>query len=466
MEIRLPVFVSTTLLLQAEAQSLKLGGILRAVVQAQLEGNTFVLRLDADGRALTAHCSANLKPGQILELEVIKLGTTPELRIISRDSGSIASESVVQAALRRFLPKQEPLADVIREIHHLVAQAKQTSALPAPIRQAFENLLASIPKKSELTTPEGLEEGLLNSGVFLEAKLAGDADSSPDFADSDFKAQLLRVLDSLKALRANPEATLDAPPASADTEVSGEGIDTRPMIADTEGRMELSAFHVEDSATSECMPPPDEQAARVPERGDKEAQKLLRDSQPAAPRDREHELSAARCTSLSVSDEQNALAQRHELQGERVAQKIEAALARVIMDQLASLPKNDATLSFWQLEIPFSDGPHNDAAKLLIAKDVKSGSVETANTWSVTLELHPPGLGMFFARLVLKGDRIDTYLWSDTAMTSGLIREQCESLRARLHGAGLTVGQLTTLDRPPDSPRSENPSPPILDLRA
>ncbi|MBP1148730.1 flagellar hook-length control protein FliK [Methylocaldum sp. RMAD-M] len=462
MEIRLSVLVPTTPLLQAGAQPLKLGDILRAVVETQLKDNSFLLRLDAGGRTLTANSSANLQPGQILELEVVKLGTTPELRIVPRDSGADMPESTVQQALRLFLPKQEPLADVIQELHRLVAQARQTSSLPAPITQALENLLASIPKKSELATPEGLEKGLLNSGIFLEAKLADDADSSAEFADSDFKAQLLRVLDRLKVLRTSADAIPDTPRTTAD----GGEIQTRPFSADAEEQAELTEFRFEDAGTSEDIALADERIARTAERGEKDSPKLPGDSQLATPRTPEHELSTARRKTLPSPDEQNELVQGNERGAERIAQKVEAAIARVVMDQLASLPRNDAAPSVWQVEIPFTDGQHKDAAKLLITKDAKPGSAESPDSWSLTLELHPPGLGTFCARVVLKGDRIDTYLWSDTATTSDLIREQCERLRARLHGAGLAVGQLTALDRPPDSPRSENPSPPILDLRA
>lgn len=462
MEIRLPVLVPTTPLLQAGAQPLKLGDILRAVVETQLKDNSFLLRLDAGGRTLTANSSANLQPGQILELEVVKLGSTPELRIVPRDPGADAPESTVQLALRLFLPKQEPLADVIQELHRLVAQARQTSSLPAPITQALENLLASIPKKSELATPEGLKKGLLNSGIFLEAKLADDADSPAEFADSDFKAQLLRVLDRLKVLRTGTDAVPDTPRTTAD----GGEIQTRPYIADAEEPTELSAFRFEDAGTSEDIALADERIARTTERGEKDSPKLPGDSRLATPRAPEHELSTARRKTLPSPDEQNELVQGNERGAERIAQKVEAAIARVVMDQLASLPRNDAAPSVWQVEIPFTDGQHKDAAKLLITKDAKPGSAESPDSWSLTLELHPPGLGTFCARVVLKGDRIDTYLWSDTATTSDLIRERCERLRARLHGAGLAVGQLTALDRPPDSPRSENPSPPILDLRA
>src|SRR5690606_11710418 len=101
MEIRLPIRVSTTSPLQTGAQILKLGDILRAVVEIELKADTFLLRLDCGGRTLLAYSGANLKPGQILELEVVKLGTKPELHILPPGTGSPSPDSIVQQALRQ-----------------------------------------------------------------------------------------------------------------------------------------------------------------------------------------------------------------------------------------------------------------------------------------------------------------------------------------------------------------------------
>ncbi|HYE34001.1 flagellar hook-length control protein FliK [Methylocaldum sp.] len=475
MEIRLPVLIPTTPLPQTGAQPLKLGDILSAVVQAQIKDNSFLLQLDAGGRTLTANSSANLQPGQILELQVIKLGTTPELRIIPSESDSTVPEPTVQQALRQFLPKQEQIANVIKELQLLVAQAKQTSALPTPIRNALENLLASIPKQSELVTPEGVENGLRNSGVFLEAKLASHADSAPGFADSDFKAQLLRVLDSLKTLRTDQETAPDPIGTLPDAEIPVEQVHTQSVIADTGEQTETPVFRFESASSAEDVALTDRQTAQnsddllsapAPEQGEKDSPKSQPHSQSPTPREPEYEKSAGRLAGPATSEEQNALISGDEFGAEHIAQKIEAALAKVVVDQLSSLPKDDAAPSMWRLEIPFTDGDHGDAAKLLITKDAKSGSPEAADHWSITLELHPPELGTFCARIILKGGQIDTYLWSDTATTSDLIRERCEHLRARLHGAGLSIGQLAPLDRPPRSQLPEHPSPPLLDLRA
>jgi len=118
------------------------------------------------------------------------------------------------------------------------------------------------------------------------------------------------------------------------------------------------------------------------------------------------------------------------------------------------------------LEIPFTDHPYHDAAQLLITQEEKQNTLDASDYWSVTLELHPPGLGTFYGRIVLNQGKIDTYLWSDQTSTAELIRSNEEHLAARLQQAGLSVGHLATLERGPNSRPQNKPQVSLLDLRA
>jgi hypothetical protein len=154
---------------------------------------------------------------------------------------------------------------------------------------------------------------------------------------------------------------------------------------------------------------------------------------------------------------------------EHLAHKAENALAKLVMDQLASLPKPDGPALAWQLEIPFAaDGRHNDAAQLLVTRDGRQNGREgETECWSVTVELHPPGMGAFCGRIVWNNGRIDAYLWSDRPATAELMRAYTDHLQARLQHAGLEVGHLTTLDKAPNPrPTADRPALPLLDLRA
>lgn len=146
--------------------------------------------------------------------------------------------------------------------------------------------------------------------------------------------------------------------------------------------------------------------------------------------------------------------------------KTESALARIVLDQLASLPQNDSRQCVWQLEIPFTDGDHTDAAKLKINRERKTRQGIDQDRWSVELELNPPGLGTVHSRITLTGESIDTYFWSDQENTTHLIRDHLDLLSARYSQAGLEVGQLSASQG--GAPTGEKPYallPKLLDER-
>ncbi len=122
-----------------------------------------------------------------------------------------------------------------------------------------------------------------------------------------------------------------------------------------------------------------------------------------------------------------------------LAQKVSGALARIVLDQLASLPKPDTQLFAWHLEIPFSEGERFKTLRLTITGEGnpnKRSSV-TPRPWTVDLEIAPPGLGRIRAKLVLQGNQISSYFEGETEATVSLIEHHLNALAARLQAAGL-----------------------------
>lgn len=130
--------------------------------------------------------------------------------------------------------------------------------------------------------------------------------------------------------------------------------------------------------------------------------------------------------------------------------KTEGALARIVLDQLASIPKPDEKQIVWQIEIPYTDGKHADAAKLKIVREGGGGAQDGPKSaqayWSVVLELNPPGIGTVHSRIMLSNDKIDSCFWSDQKATRALIEQNLGLLNARLEQAGLNVGQLSSME--------------------
>ena len=142
---------------------------------------------------------------------------------------------------------------------------------------------------------------------------------------------------------------------------------------------------------------------------------------------------------------------------EALLNKTEGAIARIALDQLASLPQNDDKQNTWQIEIPFIDGHHTDSVKLKINRESNANQSSDQANWSVVLELNPPGLGKLHSRISLVGDRIDTYFWSDQKTTTALVREHLDRLSARYTQVGLSVGQLNALEGTPVHTKSSDP---------
>ncbi|MDO9105648.1 MAG: flagellar hook-length control protein FliK [Methylovulum sp.] len=327
---------------------LRPGYSLDAVVTAKLAENSFVLKLPG-GQTLHAQAPNVLEPGQMLKLEVVKAGTTPELKIIVAERSVPPEQAVVLQALRQFLPKQQSLADFAVSLRQL---ATLTAGKTDAISVAVNETLSALRPKDELMSAEGLKRGISDSGIFLEAKLA----NMQGRMQADLKGQLLTLADVLQKVQARPETGLAATTANTLAEV------------------------------------------------------------------------------LSVAADKTLL------------NKTEGAIARIVLDQLASLPQNDGKQNIWQIEIPFTDGQHTDAVKLKINRESKANQAGGQANWSVLLELNPPGLGTLHSRISLVGEAIDTYFWSDSAATTALVREHLTLLSARYAQAGLEVGQLNALE--------------------
>ncbi len=149
-----------------------------------------------------------------------------------------------------------------------------------------------------------------------------------------------------------------------------------------------------------------------------------------------------------------------------LAAKASGALARIVLDQLASLPKPDTQILTWQLEIPFRDGERLETLRLTIAggKQAKGAAYELL-PWTVDLEIEPPGLGRIRIKLVLQGKKISSYFWGETATTTRLLEHHLHTLARRFRAAGLEPNHLQAIPQSqPERPAASLPAAgPLLD---
>jgi len=126
--------------------------------------------------------------------------------------------------------------------------------------------------------------------------------------------------------------------------------------------------------------------------------------------------------------------------------KTEGAIARIVVDQLASIPKPDEQQTIWQIQIPYTHGQHTDTVQLAISRENKPNKGSEKPNWSVELELNPPGLGKLHSRISLVNDKIDTYFWSEQHAITALVQDNLALLADSYTQAGLAVGNLNALE--------------------
>ncbi len=159
-------------------------------------------------------------------------------------------------------------------------------------------------------------------------------------------------------------------------------------------------------------------------------------------------------TAVASESETQVLAAKSTATGEsdplpELAEKTSGALARIVLNQLASLPKPDTQMLTWQLEIPFRDGERLETLRLTIAgsKQAKGAAYELL-PWTVDLEMEPPGLGRIRIKLVLQGKKISSYFWGETATTTCLLEHHLDTLAQRFRAAGLEPNHLQAVKKP------------------
>ncbi|MFA5983167.1 MAG: flagellar hook-length control protein FliK [Methylococcaceae bacterium] len=146
-------------------------------------------------------------------------------------------------------------------------------------------------------------------------------------------------------------------------------------------------------------------------------------------------------------------------------QKTEQTLAKLVLDQLISLPKEETGKQIWQLDIPFLDRGQVQTAQLKIEYEPNPKTAETEpenrHDWSVKLTLEPPGLGTINCTIVSKNNVINSYFLSQKESTADLISQYLGHLKSQFENSGLATGQLIAHNQvvtPPSHTQHANPT--------
>jgi len=458
-----------------EVLPLRVGEQLQATVLSSDAGKVL---LAIGHRQLSAESSLPFRPGEVLTLQVRSLDQQPVLRIIAA-----LSESATATAVRSLLPRYGASTPLLASLSQLLRTP--AAALPPPVTEAARALLERLPGVATLSTPQGVKAAIRNSGIVLEHSLtlARQTPDAPVRIESDYKANLLRLLQVVRdwpgggptapvppgraastatatppqppaTPQSGPGSTVHRPPAAAAPPASPEapspgvyGSGTKTEQAATTSPPQAAQRAIEAAGTplpqrpatgasGSAVPPPATQAAAPG------APQTPGTGQPGPP------LPFAGTAPIPQGPVQAGIDLLNRLGHLRpdLLQQTEAALARVHLNQLASLPREgEHRLVEWLFDIPVRRGDDVDFWSARLYRDSQDGSETSAGktaSWSVQLAFDLPGLGPMQAQVNLLGERVSTWFSAARPEILPLLRAHLHELRRSMLEAGLQVADI------------------------
>lgn len=120
-------------------------------------------------------------------------------------------------------------------------------------------------------------------------------------------------------------------------------------------------------------------------------------------------------------------------------QKAQGALAKLTLDQLNSLPKEESPKQAWSLELPFFHDKYADSVRMEIEQD-KAGGENRQPSWAVNISVTPPGLATIHCRITCYDGSVNSRFWSEAAETVEKINGNLDYLKQQFEKNGLTAG--------------------------
>lgn len=363
--------------------------------------------------------------GQIIEFQVAKVEKDlTSLKILTAPQSS----DVITRALRSTLPRAEALPALLSQLGALIYQKPEqilsgtanrvdstinpenlAKTLPAKILTLTKEIFQALPDRKAISTPEGLQQAINNSGLFMESKLAAilqapnTLGAQSDIVTgertllaSDFKSGLARLFASLITL--------------LQTTTTQPGMQS-PIPNKTSLFEQFDLFKIL------------KHFLQLNTEGTKNQQ-------------------------LDQSSFIRAVI--------KLLQQVESGLARVQLNQVNSLPTEDRPQTSLALELPIRHGEQTEIIELRIQRDSEneSGDPDKPDQWSATLLLDLEKLGPIRVRVTVYGKTVSTTFWAEHQPTVALFNQHMDVLRSNLGEAGLNVGNLQCNPGvPPTSPQ-------------
>jgi hypothetical protein len=369
-----------------------------------------------------------------------------------------AAQTAVTLAVQNAAARQGGLAPLMADAE----VAARLPALPEPVRQAAERLLALQPALDETISADGLKQALSRSGLFLEAHLASAANGATSAPaegatappEDDVKAALIVLRNVLKTwLAADPSVTPTsgaAPRPAALAELARAALASLPQAAPAAAATD----GVHDAAPRLSAPP----TPPPPYRGAPTA------AQPAAAPSISADMTPSDIGRALLGETDAAIARQTLLQAASLPDQSTASSASLANAANGLNVRIDPTGPRWLFEVPFATPQGSTVAQFEIARDGQRAPAAGAKpAWRARFSLDLEPLGAVHAQIALTGTRAAVTLWAERPDTSAKLRDNAGQLAEALRQAELEPGDVLVRVGAPPRPREPVASGRFLD---
>jgi hypothetical protein len=415
-----------------------------------------------------------LKVGQPLTLAITKIGAMPEFKQLPTVISPInAQEEKIAAFMKQLLPRHESPSVLLNELKTDLPRLDiKNENLSQTLKQNASALFEHLPPKEQLFNPQKLRHLIYSSGIFFDAKNSAPttyANLKPPSptqqstpvqkiaAPVDLKMPLLNLLqhtsvsNEIKQLASTLLQNLLKKDTAPITPALTHAIE--------ESEMELHTQLLPLSRSENIPQSLKTLAAQI--LPNLKAPLLDVKIAPIAPLEGENVSATDELVTSDFKSEllklvqtlKQGIAQQNEfaltetqVKGlEHLQHKTENALAKVVLDQLHSVPKEDSGKQLWAFELPFLMNNQIETLKMEVQRDKANAAAETtAQThWSVNLTLTPPKLGEVQCVISYQNGVVNTYFKNEKPQTTTLISSHLTNLKQQLQQVGLLTGLMS-----------------------
>lgn len=389
-------------------------------LQAFEAGNKQVGLINIDRTQLT-NAPSDLKVGQNLNLEIVKTGTTPEFKIIP--AGNNIPEAKVAEFIKQFLPKHEASPIFLNQLIKDLPQLMKNESVPQALKDIAAKIVQNLPPKEQLITSQGLKQAIVNSGLFLEAKLPA-------------QAELIKELPQLIKNESVPQSL-----QRIAAEILQNLTQKQPLLNSPGIEQPLNSKPIPGAVLASLKLNPTDARDNTPKAGS------LGDITLIAGDFKANLLKFVQALKQEITHQSEQPSNQVDLDLlKNLQHKTENTVAKLVLDQLMSLPKEDNPKQLWIIDIPFIDRQQAESVRIEVQRDKENKQQSGNSDWSVNITITPPGLGTIHCIVSYRNDVINTFFKSQNTQTTELIKHNLDYLKNQLEESGLKTGHMDAHD--------------------